>query len=148
MSTYSIFLVSQKNLDSIELLDTAFDSREKAEAYANRYKTHQEPDIREIIVNPPYHSDPNRNCYYLEVNMADRSVNECYVSNTLQASKDALDGTYAIDTQNEHPWAYITVIAESEKEAINQSFELLNSIILYMKKSNNWLSCESLLSEK
>ena len=44
MKSYSVFLVSHKNLDSIKLIDAAFDSIDKAEAYANRYKTHQEPD--------------------------------------------------------------------------------------------------------
>ncbi|RZK65396.1 MAG: hypothetical protein EOO92_26405, partial [Pedobacter sp.] len=94
MKPYSVFLVSHKNLDSIELIDAAFDSREKAETYANRYKTYQEPDITEITINPPYHVDSTQDCYYLEFNQADNRVADCHISNTLESSNNALAGNY------------------------------------------------------
>ena len=130
MKSYSVFLVSHKNLDSIKLIDAAFDSREKAEAYANRYKTHQEPDIAEIMVNPSYHADPTQDCYYLEFNKEDRSVADCHISNTLESAERALSGAYSTETINNTDRICIAVFAASEKEAIINGLKTLSTIRL------------------
>ena len=118
MKTYSVFLVSQKGLDSIELLDAAFDSRESAEAYAMSYKTFMEPDITEVVINPPYEADPSRDCYYVEINMADRSVQECYIANTLMACAYAAAGKQNVETADGEERLCMYVLAENEREAI------------------------------
>ena len=125
MKSYSVFLVSHKNLDSIKLIDAAFDSREKAEAYANRYKTHQEPDITEITVNPPYHSDQSQDCYYLEINIADNTVVECHISNTLESSNNALAGADNMEALSSQ-LICLTVIAPSTEGAIAKGLALVS----------------------
>lgn len=116
MKTYTIFLVSQKNLDSIQLLDAAFDTKEKAEAYANRFKTNMEPDITEITVNPPYCSDVSQDCYYVEMDF-DGSEAESYVVNTLEGSKSALQDFKFLDDRF-RTCGY--VIAENPEEAVQK----------------------------
>lgn len=117
MKTYSVFLVSQKGLDSIGLLDAAFDSRAGAEAYANRYKTYMEPDITEVVINSFYDADPLRDCYYVEINIADKSVQECYVANTIKASADAAAEKYTLETVCGEERVGMYVLAQNEREA-------------------------------
>ncbi|MHA4895766.1 hypothetical protein ACXZ1K_13515 [Pedobacter sp. PWIIR3] len=117
MKNYTIYLVSQKNLNAIELLDAAFDSRAEAEAYAGRFKTHQQPDIIEITVNPAYVKYPTQDCYYLEINTADGSVLEYYIANTLQGEENALAGNYFIEHIAGQEMVCLYVMAATEKEA-------------------------------
>jgi hypothetical protein len=123
MKPNSIFLVSLKNLDSIEMVEVAFDTRAKAEAYANRYKTNQDPDITEVPVNPVYHSDPTVDCYYLEIDS--EKVVECHISDTMESSEMALNKSFR---KLRYPYQNIVctaVFAETEEKAIEQGYQFL-----------------------
>lgn len=118
MSIERVYLVSHKGVDSLGAIDVAFDSREKAEAYANRFKTNNQPNITEVILNPPYLIDKGQDCFLVELNSEDPQDVECYISNTLANTAQALAGDVFFDRESAELRIIYPVLAPSEEEAI------------------------------
>lgn len=121
MKNKYIYLIAEAHENPLEYIDAAFDTREKAQAYLDRYKDN-EAEMVVCEVNPIYHRDNTSNCYYIELERDQNEPLEVMVSNKMESAKMAVNDEVVLNNERgSKPRISIYLFAKSEEEAIAQA---------------------------
>ena len=121
MKNKYIYLIAQAHENPLEYIDAAFDTREKAQAYLDRYKDN-EAEMFVCEVNPIYHRDNTSNCYYIELERDHNEPLEVMISNNMESAKMAVnDEVFVNHDGGSSQTISIYLFAKSEEEAVEQA---------------------------
>lgn len=118
MKNKYIYLIGQASDSPLECIDATFDSREKAQAYLDRYKDN-DAEIFVCEVNPKYHTDKTSNCYFVEFTKNFDEPIDLVISNKMASAKMAIEDKVVFNlgfSLSERIGIYL--FATSEEEAI------------------------------
>jgi|GEM_PF-1177725 len=115
----TIFFILEPNEETGIPVQVAFDHKDTAKAYLNRFRTYSDGQIVECRLNPGFYTDITKDCFFIQLNWQ----NDVYVIslvNDLQRSELAINGHYFFEAGQ----ICVYVMAVSEKEALQAAFKI------------------------